>query len=447
MKKRYFYIAGALLLMGVLSFTIIRYKTRQHDEVYKLKDRTGAAAQGEEWKNVRVMATQLQNDVMLKPADTKSRLALVALFIQEARVTGDHMYYDKAAMKYVNDVLTMDSTNFEALLYKSLIYLSQHHFAEALATAQSAQKVNPYNAFIYGILVDAHVELGNYTQAVEQSDKMVSIRPDIRSYSRISYLREIHGDYPGAIEAMKMAVEAGVPGTEPTEWARIQLAHLYENTGDLRSAEMHYALALEQRPGYAYALAGMGRIARAAKEYGKAIRYYEQADTTLQDHAFKETLVDLYRLHGQKDKAVKVAAQLIDGMSEEAQSGVEDENIGHYADRELAYAYLQVNNYKKALEHALAEYNRRPANIDVNETVAWVYHHLKEYDKSLPYVKQALSTNSKNPTLLCRAGLIFMQAGDKAKAKTLLQEARKKKPNIDEDLYTESETAWRTLAS
>ncbi len=43
-------------------------------------------------------------------------------------------------------------------------------------------------------------------------NRMVSIRPDIRSYSRISYLREIHGDIPGAIEAMELAVEAGAPG-------------------------------------------------------------------------------------------------------------------------------------------------------------------------------------------------------------------------------------------
>jgi len=67
------------------------------------------------------------------------------------------------------------------------------------------------------------VEMGNYTAAVENSDKMVSIRPDIRSYSRISYLREIYGDYPGSIEAMKMAVGAAYRD-EATEWSRVQLA-------------------------------------------------------------------------------------------------------------------------------------------------------------------------------------------------------------------------------
>ena len=89
---------------------------------------------------------------------------------------------------------------------------------------------------------------------------MISIRPDIRSYSRVSYLREIHGDYPGAIEAMKLAVDAGLPGDEATEWARVHLGHLYEITGDLKNAEMHYLIALQKRPGYAYAIAGQGSI-------------------------------------------------------------------------------------------------------------------------------------------------------------------------------------------
>ena len=69
--------------------------------------------------------------------------------------------------------------------------------------------VNPYNAYVYGLLVDGNVEMGNYDTAVSYADKMVSVRPDLTSYSRVSYLREIFGDYAGSIKAMQMAVEAG----------------------------------------------------------------------------------------------------------------------------------------------------------------------------------------------------------------------------------------------
>ena len=75
---------------------------------------------------------------------------------------------------------------------------------------------------------------------------------------------------PGAIEAMKLAVSAGGAGDEPTEWTRIQLARLYENTGDLKNAEMHYTIALEERPGFPYATAGLGHIATGNKRLYKS---------------------------------------------------------------------------------------------------------------------------------------------------------------------------------
>ena len=68
---------------------------------------------------------------------------MAAMFIQEARISGNYSYYDMAAMNMVNGVLAIDPNNFEALVYKSLIYYSQHHFADGLATAVKAKKYQP----------------------------------------------------------------------------------------------------------------------------------------------------------------------------------------------------------------------------------------------------------------------------------------------------------------
>jgi tetratricopeptide (TPR) repeat protein len=121
------------------------------------------------------------------------------------------------------------------------------------------------------------------------------------------------------------------------------------------------------------------------------------------------------------------------------------DSMGHYADREIAYACLANNDFDKALEHALLEYNRRPDNIDVNEMVAWVYYSKGDFAKALPYIKVAMKTNCKNPVLLCRAGLIYAKAGDKAMAKSLLQEAMKNDPGISPSLKMESERVLQTL--
>jgi tetratricopeptide (TPR) repeat protein len=444
MKNKYIYTIFLIFVAFCVCAIFLRYNYKDAAR-YTLLNRKGAIADSREWELTRNYASTLLQSLKKNPADVKSSLALAAIFIQEARVTGNYVYYDKAAMKFVNNVLKMDSNNFDALTFKALIYLSQHHFADGLRIAEKAKQINPYNAFIYGMLVDGNVEMGSYDSAVANSDRMVSIRPDLKSYSRISYLREIYGDYPGAIQAMKMAVDAGAPGDEGTEWARIQLGHLYENTGDLESAKMHYTIAIDERPGYAFALAGLARIALASKDYGRAIGYYEKADASVADYSFKDGLVEAYRLSGQKEKADAIAKSIIEGMTKDSQSGQNDENIGHYADRELAYAYLKINNYDKALEHALLEYNRRPENIDVNETVAWVYYCKGEYTKALPFLKVALKTNSMNPTLLCHAGLIYAKSGDRAMAKNNLQSALHSNPNILEALKTESAHILKSL--
>jgi tetratricopeptide (TPR) repeat protein len=447
MKTKIYIIALLVFAVAILGI-VYKYKADEQVKkttVYGLLERKGSAAQTAEWATVKEKAKKLQDAVSADSNDIKSSLGLASLFIQEARITGDYAYYDVAAMKNVNDVLRKAPSNFEALVFKSLIYLSQHHFAEGVVTAKDAQLVNPYNAYVYGLMVDGNVEMGNYDSAIAYADKMVSIRPDLTSYSRISYIREIHGDYKGAIDAMKMAVEAGGPGDEYTEWSRIQLAALLEKTGDLKNAEALYNISLNLRPNYPFALAGLGRMALAAKDYPKAIAYYQKADSLISDNAIQEELADAYRLGGQPKKADETINKLIDDLAKGAESSIKDENLGHYSDRELAYAYLKVNNKNKALEHAMLEYNRRPDNIDVNETVAWVHYSRGEYDKALPFIKAALKTNSKNPVLLTRAALIYDKAGDKALAKTLIAESTKSSPYIDPVLKAESVAVLQSL--
>jgi tetratricopeptide (TPR) repeat protein len=400
-------------------------------------------AKTDEWINTKRNVALLQKKIEANTADIKSKIALANYFILEGRATGNYAYYDVAAMKLIHHVLKTDPVNFDALTLQALVYLSQHHFADGLAVAKKATSVIPFNAFAQGILVDGNVEMGNYDSAVIAAERMMEIRPDLRSYARASYLREIYGDYPGAIDAMKLAIDAGAPGDEATEWSRIQLGHLYENTGDLKSAEMHYQIALNERPGYMYAYAGMARLAMAMKDYDKAIDFYKQAANDAVEGAFKEELATVYFLSGQKEKANELTGLLIEELDKGAQAANTDESIGHYADKELAYAYLSINKIDKALEHALLEYNRRPENIEVNETVAWVNYKKGDVSKALPFIAEALKTNSKNPTLLCRAGLIYLKAGDKEKAKQLLREGTLNNPNIDGFLKTEAANAMQ----
>jgi tetratricopeptide (TPR) repeat protein len=435
MLKKYLY-PSILVLFVALGGLIVVFGKRQV-AIPELKERNQLISASSEWLNTKAAIEGLQANIRKNPGNTKAKLNLAQAYIQEGRVTGDHAYYDQAALQLINEVLRKDRENFDALCSKSMIYLSQHHFADAIEVANQAKKISDYNAFLYGLLVDGYVELGNYPKAIEMAEKMISIRPDIRSYSRISYLREIHGNFPGAIEAMDMAIKAGYPGLEQTAWVRVKMGELYEHTGDLTKAEEQYKITLAERPNYAYALAGLGRIEKARKNYSKAIALLEKANSLVIDYSFKDEMTDLYLLRGQPQKAEESARLVIEELSGKEHLGNEEDGTGHYADRELAYAYLKITDYDQALKHALIEYERRPNNIDVNETLAWVYYKRGAYAEAAKYMAVAMRTNTQNPALLYRAGLIQLKNGQTENGLALLKKALSINPYLPINLTGE----------
>src|SRR6187200_3147145 len=236
MKKRFLYSFLFVLFVAVSAFMLTRITKpgNKNETVYKgLLPRKTSLAYAAEWAVMKNNVDVLIRKIDENPSDIKSLLALTVQYIQEGRNTGNFNYSNNAALKCINTVLEKDAKSFEALTFKATILLSQHRFSDGLAIANQVQKLYPFNAYVYGLLVDGYVESGNYKEAIEAADRMISIRPDNRSYARIAYLREIHGDIPGAIEAMKMAVDAGAPGDENTEWCRVQLGRLFEKTGKI----------------------------------------------------------------------------------------------------------------------------------------------------------------------------------------------------------------------
>jgi tetratricopeptide (TPR) repeat protein len=418
MKKNYLFPVVAAAVIAAVFF--LWPQARQSDEPFApLLQRQGPISSTSEWLNTKAAIEGLQTRIRQKPGDLQSKLLLAFAYMQEARITGQHPYYYPAALKLVNDILEERPDNpvlrFEATVAKASIQLSLHQFSKALHTAHEAVALNARSAAVYGVLCDAYVELGNYPQAIKMADQMVALRPDLKSYSRISYLREIHGDLAGAISAMEMAAAAGFPGLEQTAWARVTLGSLYEKTGDLKKAELQYRRALGEYPNYAFALAGLGRLAAKRNNPAEALRFHQQAAEILPEFTFQEALIRLYQQQGEKGKASRTMKDLLAGMEE-------DQEAGHVVDLELANIYLELSqDYKKAYQFARKEYKRRPDNIDVCRTLAHISYKRQDYKQAAAYIKKATRTNSQDPALLCLSGLIYYQSGEQALGEQLIR--------------------------
>jgi tetratricopeptide (TPR) repeat protein len=283
---------------------------------------------------------------------------------------------------------------FRALAAKAGVQLSLHDFQNALQTGTQAVALNPYNAQIYGALVDANVELGHYDEAVRMADKMVSIRPDLRSYSRVSYLREIYGDVSGSIDAMRMAVEAGVPGQEQSCWSRLTLGHLLEQYRSADEAEKEYQEILVERPDYPFALAALAGLKMKKNANEEAMSLLNKAASIIPEVSFYEQIAELQKKKGDLE-AYHKTMETVFAMFKD------DEKNGHNMDLEYAKIYTDLQpDYSKALAYAKKELQKRPDNIDVNRRLAIVYSKMGKKSAAEPFFDKASRTHSQHPELL-----------------------------------------------
>ena len=162
-----------------------------------------------------------------------SLLAFASLCVLAAVIVGlrSPRSFNANSEEANNHSLAVGAHNYDGLKLRAKLQLTNHQFAEALQTAHRAQTFRNDDHDVWGIITDALVETGDYAGAVQAAQKMIDLRPDSSSYARVSYLRELHGDTEGAIQAMTLAVKAANPnGPEGVAWYRAQLRSLLKGT-------------------------------------------------------------------------------------------------------------------------------------------------------------------------------------------------------------------------
>ena len=385
-------------------------------------DRTGA--QGE-FLNAQRAAGYYTEEIRKHPASPANYVQLAQLFQQEARVTGKHHEYIPKAFWLLDQALKVAPGDFDATATKASLLMTLHRFGEARVFAQQAITGSRRSAFARGVMCDALVELGLYDLAVKECDTMLAIRPDIRSYARASYLREIHGDIAGARRAMEAAADAGMFGQENRAWALYALGVLYLQSGKPDTAEYIFKGILEERPDYPFALSGMARAEYFRGNTDEALRLLTRAAEITPDHIYLEQIADIERSTGRVREAGGVAKIVLASFEQH-------ENDGWNIDRE--YALFCANhgiNAAESLRRARREYDRRPDNIDALDTYAWVLYKNGDAAGALPLIERALRLNTQSPDMLFHAAMIYRANGNHALEQSRMRGAMSASPSVN----------------
>ena len=303
--------------------------------------------------------------------------------------------------------------------------LARHQFAEALDWGEQARALNPHHAAVYGVIGDAQIELGRYDDAVETVQAMVDLRPDLGSYSRVSYLRELMGDRDGAVAAMEQAATAGSGYAENVAWVHVQLGNLYFDGGDIDNAGHDYAAALAAVPGYAPALAGQARVAAARGDLDTAAALYDRAVRAIPLPEFVIGYGDVLSAAGRQDEANAQYALVAAIQQLYAANGVD-------TDLELALFtadHGRAEDLPQAVQQARAQVNVRPS-IVAWDVLAWTLYRSGDLDGAAEASKEALRLGTQNALMRFHAGMIAAARGETAQAIAFLESALELNPHF-----------------
>jgi tetratricopeptide (TPR) repeat protein len=331
-------------------------------------------------------------------AEAHTQLALA--LARRARETADPAYYTQAATA-VDKALALSPGNFEAEKMRVWVLLGQHEFAQALLLAQALNKRVPDDLQVYGFLTDANIELGHYKEAEEACQWMLDLRPgNIAAFTRAAYLREIFGDFEGAIELMRHAYDRTLPSeVEDRAWMLTQLAHLELVAGRVANADLILAEALKLFPDYHYSLAGLAKVRTAQGRLAEAAVILEKHVAAAPHPENYFELAEALRKAGREPEA-RAAYSEFETKARREMSGWDNAN------RELIFYYAgQGKNQAEALKIAEMEMARRQ-DVPTLDAYAWaLWVNDRRGDAKLA-IDRALAVGVREPATIQRATVI-----------------------------------------
>ncbi len=340
------------------------------------------------------------------------------LYIQKGRQTGDIAYFN-LSKKALTKALAMEPKLAPARRHLAFVLYSLHDFSGASSEAESALKLAPDDSYSYGVLGDAQLETGHYAAAATTYSRMVALKADLYSLSRLSGLETMRANNKAALADLKRAISDGTTAGEPPEgiaWAQVRLAQDYFLMGRLSDAAILGHAALKTYPNYHRALGLLGQTAAAQQKFNDAANYYRRAIAVIPLPQYAAALCAIYQRMG-RDNDARQQHQLVEFIAHLNSLNRVLYNrvlVDYYADQDI--------EHRTALELAVAEFKTRQ-DIYGQDALAWALYRDGQAKVSLPHIRAAIRFQTTDARLYFHAGLIYAAVGDNDLARASLARA------------------------
>jgi predicted Zn-dependent protease len=335
-----------------------------------------------------------------RPAESYTSLGYE--YLQKARDGGDPGSYSRAERSF-DAALRQDARDADALLGAATLAGLRHDFREQLRLGLAARRLMPGTVAASPEIADAQIELGRYGAAERTLQRMLDRKPNLTSYARVSYFRELHGDLDGAVEAMRLAVSAGAGAPENVAYVQVLLGDLELQRGRVRAARLAYISALRSLPGYPAGLVGLARADVAGGDLGRAAARLRRAAERLPLTATLVLLAEVERALGRPAaaEAALAAARAQQGLLSDGSVRPDAEAVVFAADfGSPARAVMLGRRVWRAAPSARSA-----------DALGWALTRAGRPREGFVFARRALRMGSRDPLLRLHAGIAAKEAG------------------------------------
>ena len=381
---------AAILLTGVAGVFGLRHGGGQVVD-------DGPAAAAAPADRLGAAITVAQQRLHTVPGDYVTWAELGSAYIEKARVSADPSYYPKIEGALRRSLQLRPHDNATALIGLGALANARHDFAHARDLAEQALDIDSYSADAYGVLADAHTQLGHPAAATEAVQHMLDLRPGLPAYARASYDLEQHGRLDEAAALMRRALDAAIDPAD-IAFCRYQLGELAWQQGRFDEASTDYRAGLDADASYLPLLDGQARLAAAEGRTSEAVTDYANLTARYPSPGYLIEYADLLTASGQPDQARAQLGLASAGLALFTANGGTD-------DLGAAQLAIAENKPTQAVAAAKREWSRRHF-ADVADTLAWALHQAGSDREALTYAKRATSSGARNASYLFRLGMI-----------------------------------------
>jgi tetratricopeptide (TPR) repeat protein len=321
------------------------------------------------------------------------------------------------AEKLTDEILKINASDPEGLVYRGQILLRQEKPNEAVNVLQTAIKNDPTNGIAHYHLGIAYGQQGNLLQAENEWREAVRLRPDMIEAQRAlaeSSLRR--GDMAALEESANQIISLRSASPE----GYLFRAAAYINRRQYAKAEKDIRQAMTVAPQNPAPIVQMGNLNLIQKNFAEAAKWY-QMGLDRDSHSVESLsgLMNTYLAQKQTDKAIAVANQQIEKVP----------------DSSAFYDLLGTALFNNKKDPAAAEtVFRKALDLDPNNTDALVklgqvLVSKGSADEAMAHYQQAVKQNPKQSGFYILMGQLYEAKGDSSNAKQMYQKALEVRPN------------------